>query len=164
MRLQADADLIWYFQDSARELGFRASPIGHEPQSNVPTQNWPSASQCKAARRQTNVRRALRQLSSGLQSVLECAYEARPMTVENRHKYDLAAPLVERIFLRWRMTNPSKEDKKKLEALVLKTTELLEAAHTAFRIAYGPPESKSKPERRRQRVSRWLADEGLAAG
>jgi hypothetical protein len=160
VRIEIDPDLRWFYQDSQRELGLQASPI--MPQigaSNVPEQHWPSAGMCRAARKQRDIRAALRQLSHRLQSILECAYGSREMTLQEKHKYDLAAPLIARVLTRMKMAN--KEEQKQLKALVQNLPRLLEAAHAAFRIAYGPPEPKSRRERVRRRVDRWMAEEGL---
>lgn len=159
--MKPDPDLVWYFCDSASELGMHAAAIGGDANcgSNVPEQNWPSKKMCKAAGRWRKIRDALFQLSATLQCVLECAYEAQGLSVQDRFEYDLSAPLV--IKARARMKGASADDKKKLEALISNADMLLGAAHTAFRIAHGPAEPRGRPARRRFRVEKWLTEEGL---
>jgi hypothetical protein len=161
--MKPDPDLVWYFCDSDSELGLRAQSISgdNNTHSNWPEQRWPSAKMCRAARKKTKIEAALYQLSHRLQWMLKCAYEAQGLTVQERHEHDLCAPLVARALLR--MRGASEDDKKQLRALIFNAPRLLEAAHMAFRLAYGPLEPRSRPARRRARVQTWLQEEGLCA-
>ena len=158
---QPDRDLVWYFCDSASELGMRAAAMGDDSfgASNTPQQHWPTAKMCRAARRQRDIRDALHQLSGQLQSVLECTYEAQGLTVQERHAHDLAAPLIARVLMRMKEATPPQQ--KKLRNLIQNAPMLVQAAHDAFRIVYGTPDSSSRPAQRRARVERWMQQEGL---
>jgi hypothetical protein len=158
-----DPDLVWYFCDSASELGMHAQALSDDGLTggNWPEQRWPSARMCQAARRQREIREALRQLADNLQSVLECVYSAQGLTVQERFVHDLAAPLVARAISLAR--HASATDRLRLSAFVERAPVLLDAAHAAFRIAYGKPEPRSRPELRRQQVRRWLVEEGIAS-
>ena len=157
VHLEPLPDLVWFYTDSARELGFHASPMSAEPHSNLPTQKWPSASQCRAAVRQRKIREALRQLSTQLQSVLECVYDSKMTSVDERHKYDMAAPLVARILTRMRLA--SKDDQKKLKILIQNTPILVASAHSAFLIAFGSEPPQSRRAQRQARVRAWREEE-----
>lgn len=159
--MKADPALVWYFCDSAAELGMRAAPINGDGAAVTgwPEQRWPSQRMCNAARKWRAIRGALFQLSEQLQSVLECAYSAQGLTVQERFEHDLAAPLIAVALSRMRRATPA--DQRALRAFIERAPALLEAAHSAFHIAYGPPEPRSRPAARRARVQRWLDEEGL---
>ena len=156
--MRADCDLVWYYNDSPAALGLSSAPLSPEPRDSLPQQKWPSARQCADVRRQKSIREALRQLSPRLQCILECAYEARGITLQDSVEFDLCAPLMARIMQRLRLCR-SAEDKEKLKEIAKSAPVLLQTAHAAFRIAFGPAMPKSRPDQRRARVSRWVADE-----
>lgn len=67
-------ELVWFFRDSAAEVGLRATPLephAHGAPHEVP---GPSAAMLAAARRQSRVRETLIALSSAHQAALEMAY------------------------------------------------------------------------------------------
>jgi hypothetical protein len=65
------------------------------------------------------------------------------------HEHGIAAPLV---IAASRAARPTPADAAAIHALVV-------AAHAAFDIAFGP--ARTGPQRRRQRVERWISKEGL---
>jgi len=148
MRIEPDPDLVWYFQQSSSDLGMKAS-CWSDTHSSSPKQNWPTERQTRAATRQRAVRAALRGLSPQLQSVLECAYETKAIPVDATHKYDLAAHLIER-------AARSGQSRAKMEEAVRTAPMLLIAAHTAFRISFGPPTVRGRAASIRTRVARWV--------
>ena len=129
-----------------------------EPRDGLPQQKWPSARQCASVIRQKKIREALHQLSSRLQDILECAYNARGITLQDRIEFDLCAPLMARVMQELRLKR-SEKDREQLKEFARRAPMMLQAAHAAFRIAYGPPSPKSRPEARRQRVQTWVSDE-----
>jgi hypothetical protein len=114
--VRADCDLVWYYNDSPAALGLSSAPLSPEPRDSLPQQKWPSAKQCADVRRQKLIREALRQLSPRLQCILECAYEARGITLQDNAEFDLCAPLMARIMQRLRLCR-SAEDKEKLKEI-----------------------------------------------
>jgi len=158
--VKPDPDLVWYFCDSASELGMRAAHISDDQLcgSNVPEQKWPTARMCKAVHRQREIKDALFQLSYQLQSVLECAYTPQGITVQQRHEHDLVAPLIARILVR--MSGAPADEKR---SMIATTQRLLDAGHAAFRIAYGQLPASSRRTAVRHRAERWMTEDGLHA-
>lgn len=152
MVIEPDLDLIWYFHDSASELGLHAISLSECIQEPA-RQRFPTAKMCRAAARQRAIREALRQLSPKLQAVLECAYQVQGLTTQRRAEHDLAAHLVARVKARGVLGQR--------ELLVMVSA--LHSAHVAFRIAYGSSTDRSRQSRVHSQVQRWLAEDGLCA-
>jgi len=151
-------ELAWYFNDAAADLGFKAQCISGAPSGGY-IQSFPTQKQCNAARKQTRIREALRQLSAKLQSILESAYSPCAFGVQLTSEHGLAAGIVARCHSQLRGASP--EEKEQLHAIVKAAPMLLMTAHEAYRIAAGKP--SSKVEERRRRIESWANQQGLVA-
>lgn len=99
------------------------------PGPSLPTQNFPSRFAVRAATKQKAIREALRQLAPMLQSVIEACYLPSPSQIplQLNSEYGIAAGAVNRAIKAGR-TDPYE---------LRRITALVDAAHAAFRIAYG---------------------------
>ncbi len=140
--------LQWYYQDSESALGLSSTPPEPHYGSNLPTQNWPSKSAVAAAGKQRTVRKALRQLATNLQGILECAYEPRPHATPLISSFGIAAGPVARLMSS--DTCPTMAD-------FTRVLLLLHAAHDAFEVVHPSRRRQS----RRQNAERWLEKRGL---
>ena len=154
-------DLVWFYTQSAGELGLRSASLCP---LFLPTEPpTPSGAQLSAARKQTRIRVALRELSPRLQSVLEGCYEPRPHSAQIRHEHGLAAGLVARVIseLTLAISTGHKPVAGEFDRQVALSYMLVQAAHEAFAIVYGQA-PRTKREAQRTIVSRWMSDEGLS--
>jgi len=138
-------DLLWYYCDSAAELGMRASWPDGMPHGEA-EQRWPTPRQCHAARRQKRIAEALRQLSPMLRGVLECCYDGQRVSPNELSRYSLTSHLIEKAI---RLGLPRKDQPE----FVRRANVLVATAHRAFLIAYRP---KGRLGRARGKVQRWL--------
>lgn len=119
----------------------------------------PSSQQLAAARRQTKIRAALRQLSPRLQAVLEATYEPRPLSAPLRHEHGLAAGVVARALSALSPATTASE-RKQIEITIRAAHVLVTLAHEAFELLYTDHEDRTRSARR-ARCSQWLSDVGL---
>ena len=151
-----NAELVWYYEDSATELGFSSSSLDSVYIHREP--GPPSQRALLAARRQARIRVSLGQLSPRLRGVLESCYEQRPVSVPLRHEHGLAAGLVSRAISTGRASDWTAQQ---LEDAITASHVMVRAAHEAFAIAHPRTNSRGTVDRRAARVRTWLAEDGV---
>jgi len=152
-------DLQWLFWDSAAALGMSAQQIGElirsmsfDTQAAAIHPGWvsprtPTKKQMQAAARQRRVLKALLDVDPKHRAVITLAYSPSCVRALNeKHKFGIAAPLVEKAKAAAQKEAKGKLKAVDLEVVATKAVALLEAAH----LCYTEAKDKIEAERREQ--------------
>jgi len=95
VRQEPNAELRWYYQEAASELGVSAQTISDMPPGTPDLE--PTWRQCKAAERHARVRKALKALSPVQRALLERCYLHTSDRPDLRRDYGVGAGAVEHV-------------------------------------------------------------------